>query len=725
MNNRQIFQIVQHYKIILKPSFTKQGMDERDPYHAPYTWQEVPEFIHDLTEAGNKAQIIFLENTIPARQFPDYVDEMDVPFLAFAETTEGITPVSIKVKEKWKWELTYFLEDGSTDTRQVAPSAPELYTNEEGNIVCLAALLFDSLVSEGAENGEKGEKISPMSRLYRLLYTERKDIIYIYIYAIFGGIISLALPLGIQAIIGLISGGLMFSSVIILIAGVIIAVLLNGGLQVMQMHLVEVLQRRVFTKAAYEFAFRVPRIQAEAILKQYMPELMNRFFDILTIQKGLPKLLIDMSTAAIQIIFGLVLLSFYHPFFIFFGFFLLLVLATIFYVTGPKGLKSSITESKYKYKVVFWLEEMARALNAFKLAGNSSLPIRRSDQNVNNYLHYREDHFNVLVNQYWYIVMFKTLVTGGLLILGSLLVIDRQITLGQFVASEIVVILILNAVEKIITYLDTVYDMLTAVDKIGHVTDMPLERSGGISIPRNHLKGGLKVKIRDLSYKYSSESSMALKGINLDIEAGEKIGVTGYNRSGRSTLSNILAGIYTDYKGAISVNDFSYRDLDLINMRDYIAKNISQEDVFDGTILDNIGVGKPTISYQEVVSAIELVGLGDYVNSLPEGLNTHITSVGRGLPDSVVQKLILARCIAKKPQLLILNDFFMNFTRDEKQRLIQILTSPERPWTLLAVSNDPLVLQACKRVVVLKGGEVVQEAPFKELKEKGFLEDLS
>lgn len=724
MNNRQIFQIVQYYKTILKPSYTKPDVGETEPYHAPYTREEVPEFIHDLTEAGNRAQIIFLGNPIPPKQFPQYVGEMDVPLLAFTVTDEGIIPASFRVKEKWKWEVTYFYEDGTTQVKEVAPSAPDLYADEDGNILCMAAILFDSLVSEGSEDGEKGDPISPLSRLYRLLYTERKDIIYIYVYAIFGGIISLALPLGIQAIIGLISGGLMFSSVFILIAGVIVAVILNGGLQVMQMNMVEVLQRRVFTKAAYEFAFRVPRIKAEVILNQYVPELMNRFFDILTIQKGLPKLLIDMSTAAIQIIFGLLLLAFYHPFFVFFGLFLLLVLVTIFYVTGPKGLKTSIIESKYKYKVVFWLEEMARALNAFKLAGNSSLPVKRSDQNVNSYLHYRDGHFNVLIKQYWYIVLFKTIVTGGLLILGSILVIDRQITLGQFVASEIVVILILNAVEKIIMYLDSVYDMLTAVDKIGYVTDLQLERSGGISIPHQYLKEGLNLRVKNLKFKYEKAGGYAINGIDLNIKAGERVGVTGFNRSGRSTLANILAGIYTDFEGAITINGFSYRDLDLINMRDYVAKNISNEDVFDGTILDNVGVGKPTIKYVEVVRAIEMVGLNDFVNSLPDGLHTNMTSVGRGFPDSVVQKLILARCIAKKPKLLILNDYFLNFAKEEKKKLINLITGPNMPWTLLAVSNDPLVLEACHRVVVLKDGKIIQEGPFQELSDKDFLKDI-
>lgn len=724
MNNRQIFQIVNYYKYKLKPSYTKPDAGEVEPYHSPYASNELPEFIHDLTEAGSRAHIILLENNLPEKEFPAYLYDMEAPLLAFAETNEGIVPVSLKSKQRGKWQATYFMEDGSIEEREVAPASLSLIKDEDGKIHFLAALSFDSLVSDNIDEQETGEQSTPTQRLMRLLASEKKDITYIYIYAVFAGLIALTLPLGIQAIIGLISGGLMFSSVFLLIGLVILAVLINGGLQIMQMSLVEVLQRRIFTKAAYEFSFRIPRLKAEAIMKEYVPELINRFFDVLTIQKGLPKLLIDVSSAALQIIFGLMLLAFYHPFFIFFGLTLLIILGVIFYFTGPKGLKSSLVESKYKYRVAFWLEEMARTLSAFKMAGNSRLPVRRTDQNVNSYLHYRTSHFRVLISQYRYIVLFKTLVTGGVLIIGSLLVMDRQITLGQFVASEIIIILVLNAVEKIIMYMDTIYDMLTAVEKIGNVTDLPLERSGGISVPAKYMQGGLQVRIRNLKYRYEQDGRVALNGLDLDIKQGERIGITGFNQSGKTTLVNIMAGIYTQYEGSITYSGFSLRDLDLINMRDYIAKNITDDDIFDGTILDNVGIGKATINYPEIVEAINMVGLGDFVNSLPEGLHTHITSGGKGFPDSVVQKLILARCIAKKPRMLILNDYFTSFTKDEKLKLMKMLISDERPWTLVAVSSDPVILQACQRIVILREGQLWKQGSFQELNEDKSFKNL-
>jgi ABC-type bacteriocin/lantibiotic exporter with double-glycine peptidase domain len=462
----------------------------------------------------------------------------------------------------------------------------------------------------------------------------------------------------------------------------------------------------------------------EALLKYHAPELMNRFFDILTIQKGLPKLLIDLSAAVLQILFGLLLLAFYHPFFIFFGGFLLAILFFIFYLTGPKGLQSSITESKYKYKVAFWLEELARTIVSFKVAGTTNLPFQKTDYNLNNYLTFRKKHFKVLISQFGYILAFKTLVTGGLLILGTILVIDRQITLGQFVASEIIVILIINAVEKIILGMDVIYDLLTSVDKLGQVTDLPLEKSGKVMVPHRYFDGGIYLKTKNLKYKYPDGGGYILKGIDLDIRPGEKICIAGFSNSGKSTLINVLAGIFSNYEGAVTFNGLNLRDLHLNSLRDHIAKNVSQEDVFDGTILDNLTIGKTTTDYHNVINALECVGLSDVINSLPKGLETEVVSGGRPFPSTTVNKLILARCIAKSPKLLIVNDFFQVFQKSERKALLELLVDKERPWTLLTISNDPIVMEACDRVLVLKDGELIEEGKFEDIRQKDFMSDL-
>jgi ABC-type bacteriocin/lantibiotic exporter with double-glycine peptidase domain len=534
-------------------------------------------------------------------------------------------------------------------------------------------------------------------------------------------LLSLALPLGLQTTIEFISGGVFFSSVYILIGLVILGVLATGILQIVQISIVEQLQRRVFVKAALEFAYRIPRVRLEALSKSYAPELVNRFFEIITIQKGLPKLLLDLSSGAIQVLFGLLLLSLYHPFFVFFSLFLVGVILVMFYFTGPRGLNSSIKESKYKYKVVQWLEEIARTIKSFKLAGNTDLPIRRTDQVAGNYIQYRKKHFGVLLTQFSFFVFFKVAIIGGLLIMGTILVVERQITLGQFVASEVIIILVLNAVEKIILYVDVVYDLLTAVDKVSHVTDLPLERSGGLDLPKGHQGGGYNISIENLSYKYPDSSIPALKNLTLEIRAGERICVSGPGGSGKSTLANIIGGLYTDYTGGVAINKFSLRDLDLMHLRNKVAKNISPDDIFDGTIYENITIGKGTARMEDVMQIIESVGLARYIRTLPEGLNTPVISGGKGLSSSTVHQLILSRCLAKKPELIILNDFFSELSKADKLDLIRCVINPENNWTLLALSNDPLVMASCDRVIVLDQGKIVADDSYQTLMKEGII----
>jgi len=726
MNKQHIRRIILKILDLKNEQVDKHQLDQLFLNPREYQEYEVPSFINDLNNVGSIFRIVFLRNEIPSRHLHAYLKDLEFPVLVFKKYEDGkLAPVILELQSGKKVKAILVGDQQDGDIEIEAPGEEELLQNDCNEIIILSAFGFESMVSkEDKDDEHDDQQLTPMQRFFRLLSIEKRDISYIYIYAVVIGLVGLSLPLGIQAIVSLISSGRLFNTVVLLIIFVLLGIIITGGLQIMQITIVEIIQRRIFTKAAFEFAFRVPRLKVEAILNQHAPELMNRFFDILTLQKGLPKLLIDLSTAGLQIFFGLLLLAFYHPFFVFFGIFLLAILVIIFYYTGPKGLKTSIQESKYKYKVVYWLEELARTVNSFKLAGDSALPMQKTDINVNSYLKNRKSHFRILISQLSYIIIFKTLVTGGVLILGSLLVIDRQITLGQFVASEIIIILILNSVEKIITYMDVVYDMLTAVDKIGHVTDLPLEKEGGIQLNYQNNNNGYNIYTKNLQYKYPDSLNLSLKGIDLSIKHGERVGFAGFAGSGKSTLMNILAGIYTKYDGVATINDFSIRNLDLVDMRGHIAKNISQEDIFDGSIMENIAVGRPNVDYSDVMQAINNVGLRDYVNSLPEGLNTILVSNGKSIPTSVLHKLILARCLVKEPRLLILNDFFHNFHRLEKQNLIKFLVDRKNPYTLLAVSNDPIILAECDRIMVMQDGSVSMDGTFKDLYQLEEFRDL-
>ncbi len=563
----------------------------------------------------------------------------------------------------------------------------------------------------------------PIQRFLRLLKLDKKDITYIYLYATFAGLIALSLPLGVQAIIGLISGGRISSSWALLIGVVTLGTVLAGVLTVMQLSVIETIQQRIFTRSAFDFAYRIPKIKWEAIQGEYAPELVNRFFDTLTVQKGLPKILMDFSTSVLQIFFGLLLLSFYHPFFIFFGLLLVAILLIIVRLTGPQGLKTSLKESEYKYKVVYWLQELARSMGTFKLAGTSDLPLQKTDQLVNGYLNARKAHFRVLVTQFASLVGFKALVTMGLLILGSVLVINNDINLGQFVAAEIIILLVMNSVEKLILTMETLYDTLTALDKLGGFTDLDIEREEGISFEQCDTGRGIAVELSGVSYRFPGSEENALHGLDLRIAEGEKLCIAGYSSSGKSTLLHLIAGMFTDFRGALTYNKIPLRNLNAVSLRAHIGDHVSQEDIFNGTLLENITMGHEGISLQDVIKAVEQVGLADFVKKLPEGYDTALLPGGKNLPRNVVSKIIFARCIAARPSLLAIEEPFGFLEKADRERIAELLTS-RTDCTLVTVTDDAMMAAKCDRVIIMQEGRIVEEGSFGKIKQNKHFENV-
>ena len=559
--------------------------------------------------------------------------------------------------------------------------------------------------------------MKPVQRLLLLLAPFRREIRYIVLYAVVAGLINLSLPLGIQAIIGQIAGGAISASWGVLVLFVIVGALLVGILRLMQWSIMEYLQRRIFTASAIEFAVRIPRFNMELLRKEYLPELVNRFFDTLTLQKGLPKILMEGSTAALQIIFSLLLLSFYHSSFVLFSLLLIGVLILLFSWTGPRGIQTSLQESKYKYKLAFWLEEVGRVASTFKLAGENRFPLLRADELTVDYLDAREKHWRILVTQFVSSIAFRVLVLGGFLILGSVLVMDNQLNIGQFVAAEILVLFVIESVEKLILLHETGYDVLTAIEKIGQVSDLPLEREDGVRVEEFCTDQPLAVELRNLSYQYEDGTSPVLKEVSLQIKAGERVAVAGYNGSGKSTLMQVLSVAKRDFTGSLLFNGLPKQNLHLRSLREHIGDFSSQEEVFKGTIRENIDLGNEHIPLQRVLQAAEEISLSEFIRQSPKGIDTELLPGGKNIPRSIVTKIMVARAIVGQPKLLVMEEALGNLNSRDRLRIAQLLTDRKRPWTLVSVTADPLFAALCDRVLVLKEGRIVFEGTFEAVQE--------
>jgi len=551
-------------------------------------------------------------------------------------------------------------------------------------------------------------KPTPLQRLINLLQMDKRDISQVFFYAIFAGLVSLSLPLGIQAIINLIQSGRVSVSWIVLVVIVIIGVGLVGILSIMQLRITENLQQKIFVRSSFEFGYRLPKIKFEELYNQYPPELANRFFDTITIQKGASKLLIDFSTALLQIGFGIILLSLYHPLFIFFGIILLFLLYIIFRFSYASGLETSMKESKYKYKVVGWLQEIARNNFSFRKRTNFEFALKKNDRLVEEYLKYRERHFNIIKRQYLQLIIFKVIITAGLLLIGGYLVLNQQMNIGQFVAAEIIILLVINSVEKIVVGLETLYDVLTAVEKIGQITDLETEITN--QVPDNICYNNITLEAENIKYKFPDSPDFILNHVNLKIENEEKILLEGNNGSGKTTFMRVLCGLLEPTSGSFFINDDTYRKIDLDQYRSQIGTILSGETPFEGTILENITFKNPNITQEQIKWAIESVKLGNLIKSLPKGLDTKIFPEGRQLSSSDAQKILLARCIISKPKVLFFEEALDKMDTKIAQEIIDFLTDKENKWTLIVASKNKYWKEKCTRTITMQEGKIINDS---------------
>lgn len=544
---------------------------------------------------------------------------------------------------------------------------------------------------------------TPMSswqRFINLLQLDKRDIKQIIYYAVFAGLVALSLPLGIQAIINLIQGAQLSTSWIVLVTLVTLGVAFQGALQLMQIRILENVQQKIFTRSSFEFLYRFPKIKTSELSNYYPPELANRFFDTLTVQKGLSKVLIDFPAAVLQIVFGLILLSFYHSFFIIYGILLILLIYVVFKFTAKKGLETSLKESKAKYKVAHWVQEVARSLVSFKLSGDTSLAMQRNDMYTKDYLQARESHFKILVLQFIQMIGFKILVTSGLLLIGGLLVLNQQMNIGQFVAAEIIILLVISSVEKLIKGLETFYDLLTSLEKIGQVVDKELEAQEGVNPFENEQP--LSIELEKVAYK--TASSNILNDISFSINEKEYVLLDGSSGAGKTTLLKILSGVTFPTSGTLYVNNNSIKGIWPNKYRSKVGQVLPEQLPFEGTILENITFGDKTITTARINDVLKNLGLLPFIKQQLNGINTMLYPQGQQIPYTVSKRILLARAIISNPKLLLLKDPLEHFEPLDAKTIIEYLTQETHPWSIVVASRNPLWKEKCtKRIKLVEG----------------------
>lgn len=550
------------------------------------------------------------------------------------------------------------------------------------------------------DNGHAAHvRVRPERRFFRLMMAERSDIITLLIFSVFAGLLYLAAPLAVDAVVSNLAFGGQSRPYVQAI--VILAFALCGalGLQAVvsgfQYYISDIIQRRIFVRTAADLAYRLPRVKAEALDDVHAPELVNRFLDVVTAQKSTALLLLDGINLIFGSLIGMLLLAFFHPALLLFVGVLLVLIVVFTWVLGKGAVDTAIAESRVKYDVVNWFEEIAAFPFLFKGTGGYALAYDRANQLATEYLNRRSGHFRIVMRQIVGLLVLSVLASSTLLVLGGWLVVSQQITLGQLVASELIMGSIVVAMAKMGKKLEAWYDAMAAMDKLGHIFDLEIEREDGEQpAPRT---GGAEVRACELTFGYQDP---LFARMNFTIPPGSRIAIIGSHGSGASSLLDILFGLRRPTEGHVSIDGLDLRSWYLEALRERVML-LRRNEIVDGTVIENLRLGRSDVGLDEVRSALERVGLLDVLLRRPEGLNLTLKVEGAPLSGNQRTRLLLARALVQRPRLLLIDELFDSLDDESFKLLETAILDRSLTWTVILATRDHDVTKRCDQVIKL------------------------
>lgn len=534
--------------------------------------------------------------------------------------------------------------------------------------------------------GHRDEK--PLARFFSLLRPDAADILAVIVFAIVVGVLSLATPLAVESMVNTVAFNRYFQPIIVLSILLCAFLTFAAILTIIMTVVSEIIQRRLFVRIGIDLGHRLSNVDTAALDGYHGPELVNRFLDISVVQKAVASMLLDGVTLVISVLIGMTVLAVYHPFLLGFDISLLALMAFMIFVLGRGAVKSSMKESKEKFRLLAWLEDVVANPTAFRLHGGDILAMDRTDQMAAHYVELRKAHFSVLLRQIAFAVSVQVIASVALLSIGGWLVIRNQLTLGQLVAAELIVTVIVGAFAKMGKHLETFYDLMASIEKLGKILDLPEADVGGHH--RITGDGPLNVQMRDLVVGAGGKT--VIQGFSAHLMPGRSAVLIGPPGCGKSLLLETLATLRAPQSGTVEVNEIDLRRFDHAQYTQNIgyARDI---EIFTGTVGENIDLHRPEIHAQEVQAALHMVGLSDEIRQLEDSVDTELVSGGRPLSATQCARLMIARAIVGRPRLLLIDGLLDCLPQKSAQHVVRSLHMAPMPWSLVVTTARTDILE--------------------------------
>ncbi|MBX3236077.1 MAG: ATP-binding cassette domain-containing protein [Nitrospiraceae bacterium] len=538
-----------------------------------------------------------------------------------------------------------------------------------------------------------------LSHLGLLFSLERRILGLVFSYSIAIGLFSLIVPLTVQELVNTFAFSLQPVTIVTLAVIMVIGLLFVGALRALQYFAVEVLERRIFARVAIAMTNQLPRFRFQG----FKPRYANYFFETILMQRAISVLLVDLINVIVGGAVGMTILVFYHPYFLLFNAILLVGFNVVFFLMSHGGLKADMDLSHAKYDTLHWLQEISYNLLHFKSTDSQALLIKKTDDLVDHYVDVRRRRFTILIRQYLSSLGWQALAHSGLIATAGWLLSIGQLTIGQFVAAEVVVSGILLSFDGVVKRMGHIYYFLTAMGELNFLFSLPKDQdTATLSIPLpDPTVHGIRVTCKDLSFA-SEPAHPIFQGFSLEVTPGEKVGIYAGTTVAKTALARVLSGLESPTSGVIRYNgvDLRHLNLDTVNrFRGFVLD--SQLSLFEGTIEENIVLGRNYVPYSDVRWALRFTELEEEIDALPQGLKTHVRAPGKVFAPTHILRILVARAILARPQLLIFDGILHNMQPALREAILRRLCSKDEPWSVIFVSNDPNLTPHIDRRIIL------------------------
>lgn len=537
------------------------------------------------------------------------------------------------------------------------------------------------------------EDTNPFARVTKLIELEKSDIFIIVLLTLGAGFLALAIPIAVQTLVNIVTMGGVAQPLILVSFMLFILLIFSGGLNLLEVYVVELIQRRVFVRNTLQSAAKAQSMQVSVRDSENTVELMNRFFDVSTVQKSTYQLLTKGLAAVLQAIVGSIVLMFYSFYFALAVMFLLIMAWITVKVIGRLAVQTAISESYAKYDTAAWLESIGRNLNMFKFGTSQAHAMQRADALANHYIERRKKHFATLFKQN--ILATFSYAAGATMMLGigGWLVMQGQINLGQFIAAELITFTALAAFVRFVAQLEYLYDLVAGLDKLAVIHELPSERTGG--------------HILQPTQAYSLEANQLVlpaiqrqRIVNLHVESGKSLAILVDSENTKSSLAELLVGLRTPLSGIVKIDHMDIRQLDLSAMREHVAY-IQHIETLEDSILTNLTLQHPETNLQQVQQVLNNLGLSEAISALPNGLDTLLLPSGAPLTNMQSRILMVARAILMEPRLIVVDGLLDGLHGAELDTVCNELEARADKWTLVVVTAIPSIAKRFNQIYEL------------------------